>query len=142
MELHPYLQQQSFVDLHKKLGIQVTAYGPLGGTNPMYKERAARKDAPIPLLEHPVLKAIAKERGCTTAQVSIKWNMDRGIVVHPKSQRKDHQKENYDAWAKCKLTESDHQKIKDMEKTVSFRYWDICASQLGLPCYTGLERDD
>jgi alcohol dehydrogenase (NADP+) len=108
----------------------------------MYVERAKRADAPPPLLKNPVLVEIGKARSCTPAQVAIKWNMERNITVHPKSQRKDHQKENFDAYANCKLTAEDMQKIKDIEKTWSFRFWDICTTQLGLPCYKGLERND
>ena len=134
-ELHPYLQQTSFVEYHKQKNITVTAYAPLGNTNPSYASRARRA---TPLLQNPVLVAIAKERGCTPAQVSLKWNMDRGVVVHPKSQHKDRQKENFEAYTKCKLTEEDHAKITELGKN-PVRFWEICSTLLRLPCYVGLE---
>lgn len=143
-ELHPYLQQRSFVDYHKKLGIQITAYASLGDANPEYYKmgRAGRKDAPPSLLKNTVITSIAKERGCTPAQVALKWALDQGFGIHPKAAQKSHQKENIEALTKCNLTPEDHVKIKDMDKTWTFRYWDICKSILGLQCYTGLERND
>jgi diketogulonate reductase-like aldo/keto reductase len=78
IELHPYLQQNDFVDLHEKLGVGLTAYAPLGDTNPAYRAggiaggRFMREGHPAPLLTNPVLTQIAQRRGCTTAQVSLK----------------------------------------------------------------------
>lgn len=134
-ELHPYLQQTAFVNYHKAKNITVTAYAPLGNTNPSYASRARRA---APLLSNPVLVGIAKDRGCTPAQVSLKWNMDRGVVVHPKTQRKERQKENFEAYTKCKLTEEDHKKIEELGKK-PVRFWEICSTLLRLPCYAGLE---
>lgn len=94
---------------------------------------------PPPLLTNTVLKEIADERGCTVAQVSIAWNLKRGILsVHPRASQISHQKENFNAY-KCELDDEDMEKIKDIEKTYKFRMWDPCPVQLGLPCYLGLE---
>lgn len=134
-ELHPYLQQQAFVDYHKAKNITVTAYAPLGNTNPSYALRARRA---TPLLQNPVLKEIAAARGCTPAQVSLKWNMDRGVIPHPKTQRKERQKENFEAWTKCQLTDADRAKIKELGAKPQ-RFWEICSVMLRLPCYGGLE---
>ncbi|KAE9988883.1 hypothetical protein EG328_005593 [Venturia inaequalis] len=134
-ELHPYLQQQAFVDYHKAKNITVTAYAPLGNTNPSYVLRARRA---TPLLQNPVLKEIAAARGCTPAQVSLKWNMDRGVIPHPKTQRKERQKENFEAWTKCQLTDADRAKIKELGAKPQ-RFWEICSMMLRLPCYGGLE---
>jgi len=145
IELHPYLQQNAFVALHQQKGIALTAYAPLGDTNPAYRAggiaggRFMKAGKLTPLLQNPVLAAIGKERGCTVAQVSLAWNLKRGIKsVHPKAAQVVHQKENFDAY-KCKLQDSDMAKILAIDKTTKFRMWDPCPVQLGLPCYLGLE---
>lgn len=67
MELHPYLQQTSFLELHKQHNITVIGYAPLGNINPAYRLRAARAGAPGKLLEDLVLNEIGNARGCTAA---------------------------------------------------------------------------
>ncbi|TID19088.1 aldehyde reductase [Venturia nashicola] len=146
LELHPYLQQTRFVAFHRSVGIPLTAYAPLGDTNPAYRKggiaggRFMKANAPLPLLQNPVLASIAKERGCTPAQVSIAWNLKRGILsVHPRASQVAHQIENFEGATNCELETEDMVKIRNIQKTVKFRMWDPCPSQLGLPCYLGLE---
>jgi len=150
IELHPYLQQNSFVDLHNKHNIKLSAYAPLGDTNPAYRGdpakasggmtggRYSRTDHPSPLLQHPILVDIGRVRGCTPAQVALAWNIKRGISVHPKAARVDHIKDNFGAY-KCALQEEDMQKIQGIDKTIKFRMWDPCPKVLGLPCFVGQE---
>lgn len=96
--------------------------------------------APTPLLQNPVLTSIAKERNCTVAQVSIAWNLKRGILsVHPRASRVDHQLENFKGATECDLEFTDMLAIRNIERSVKFRMWDPCPTQLGLPCYLGLE---
>jgi diketogulonate reductase-like aldo/keto reductase len=145
IELHPYLQQNSFVALHKEKGVMLTAYAPLGDTNPAYRAggmtggRYMRVGHPPPLLTNPTLVDIGRARGCTPAQVAMAWNLNRGIAVHPKAAQLAHQKENFDAY-KCALKDEDMLKIQAIEKTYKpFRMWDPCPTTLGLPCYVGQE---
>lgn len=79
MELHPYLQQTSFLELHKQHNITVTGYAPLGNKNPAYRLRAARAGAPGKL-EDLVLNEIWNAKGCTAAQISLAWNLRRGLL--------------------------------------------------------------
>lgn len=85
IELHPYLQQNDFVELHKKLGVGLTAYAPLGDTNPAYRlggiagGRYMRPNHPPPLLNNNVLVAIGRARGCTPAQVALKVSFQDAI---------------------------------------------------------------
>lgn len=96
--------------------------------------------APLPLLQNRVLASIGKERGCTPAQVSIAWNLKRGILaVHPRASRVDHQIENFKGAFECDLEWEDMRAIREIEESVRYRMWDPCPSQLGLPCYLGLE---
>jgi alcohol dehydrogenase (NADP+) len=134
IELHPYLQQNSFVAAHRRYNITLTAYAPLADTNPSYLGdpgrakggmtggRYSRSDRPSPLLQNPVLVEIGKARNCTPAQVALAWNMRRGIPVHPKAARIDHIKENFDAY-KCDVKEHDVVQIEELGRDVKFRVW-------------------
>jgi alcohol dehydrogenase (NADP+) len=134
IELHPYLQQNSFVAAHRRHNITLTAYAPLGDTNPSYLGdagrakggmtggRYSRPERPTPLLQNPVLLAIAKARNCTTAQVALAWGMRRGIPVHPKTARSDHIKENFEAY-QCNVVEHDVAQIEELGRDVKFRVW-------------------
>ena len=75
IELHPRLPQTSLVEYCKAKGIVVTAYSPLG--------RGDVKKAG--LLSSPVVERIAKDKGVSPAAVLLRWNMQRGVVVIPKS---------------------------------------------------------
>jgi len=134
IELHPYLQQNDFVEYHKRVGIKLVAYAPLGNTNPEYKYRAHMTK---PMLEDVVLNRIAKKRGCASAaQVALAWNVKRGIPVIPRAGKDAHQIENYKTLQQCMLTDADMASIKRLD--IKARYWDMCCS-LGLPCYLGLD---
>ncbi|PQE06048.1 putative aldo keto reductase family s protein [Rutstroemia sp. NJR-2017a BBW] len=109
MELHPYLQQSSWVATHKALGISLTAYSPLGNTNPTYDSR--HKSIPA-LLENQVLKEIAQERNCTMAQVALKWGMGRGVSVIPKSSHREWIRENLAAGEECELGYADLKRLR------------------------------
>ncbi|KAK7546783.1 aldehyde reductase [Phyllosticta citricarpa] len=75
IELHPYFQQPALLDWHKKNGIVVEAYSPLG--NNIYNLPRAVDD--------PEVQAIANDVGKSPAQVLIQWAIQRGTVVLPKS---------------------------------------------------------
>ncbi|KAK7723342.1 hypothetical protein SLS57_004536 [Botryosphaeria dothidea] len=114
-ELHPYLQQTEWVEFHQSHGIHVTAYSPLGNTNPTYRSSSrpanSRKSKKTPLLlENPELSSIAEQRGCTTAQVALAWGLQRGASVIPKSSHEKWIKENFES-LECGLVDSDLDKI-------------------------------
>ena len=79
IELHPRFQQHALRAVHDKLGIKTKSWSPLG--------RAA-------FLADPVIAAIAKRHGKTAAQVVIRWHLDSGLIVIPKSVRPERLKEN------------------------------------------------
>ncbi|TVR47963.1 MAG: aldo/keto reductase [Puniceicoccaceae bacterium] len=70
IERHPYCANADTVAYCRERGIQVEAYSPL-----------ARKAA----LEDPVLQAIANSHSKSTAQIMLRWQLQQGIVVIPKS---------------------------------------------------------
>ena len=84
VELHPYLQQEGLVKTCQKFGIQVTAYAPLASPGFPYNDYTKTK-----LLEHQTLKDIAEKHGKTTAQIALAWNLQRGVIVIPKSTNND-----------------------------------------------------
>lgn len=136
-ELHPYLQQLDFVQFHKDNGIDVTAYSPLANLNPTYGSPGESKDAPPSLLVNEDITEIAKERGCTNAQVALAWGMGRGHSVIPKSQHADRIKENY-ASANCKLEEEDYITIEKLGKKYLKRF-NNPSDGWGVSLFEGLE---
>jgi 2,5-diketo-D-gluconate reductase A len=71
IELHPYLQQAELRSVHAKHGIATEAWSPLGQGKG--------------LLEDKTLAQIAAKHGKTPAQVAIRWQLQQGHVVIPKS---------------------------------------------------------
>jgi alcohol dehydrogenase (NADP+) len=65
IELHPSLQQKSFLEFHKSKGIHVTAYSPFGNQNDFYGSKESK------LIDDPVLVAIGKKYGKTGAQIAL-----------------------------------------------------------------------
>ncbi len=71
-ECHPYLAQEDLIDLCARKGIACAAYSPLGGKG-------------SPVLEDPALAAVAAKYGKSPAQIVLRWNVQRGVIVLPKS---------------------------------------------------------
>ena len=87
-EIHPYYQEPEVVPYIQKLGITVQGWYPLGGRGHTAK-----------LLADPELKAIAAAHDVSVAQVILRWNLQRGVVVIPGSANPEHIKENLDLFA-------------------------------------------
>jgi diketogulonate reductase-like aldo/keto reductase len=75
-ECHPYLTQEPLIEFCEKEGIACEAWGPLGGRN-------------SPLVDNPALKAIGAKYEKSAAQVMLRWNLQRGLIVLPKSVHKE-----------------------------------------------------
>ena len=83
IELHPRFQQKELAAYHTEHGIITESWSPLGqGT----------------LLENPTLKALAQKHGRTPAQVVIRWHLDRGYIVIPKSVTPSRIRKNFDVF--------------------------------------------
>lgn len=79
VEMHPFLHQRALLELCAARRIQVEAYSPL--------VRGERMD-------HPVVQRVAGAVGKTAAQVLLRWGLQRGMVVIPKSVRRERIAEN------------------------------------------------
>ena len=84
-EIHPYYQEQEVVPYIQSLGIVTQGWYPFGG-----------RGHTAELLGDPVISAIAENHGVTSAQVILRWNLQRGVVVIPGSSNPDHIRENLD----------------------------------------------
>lgn len=82
-EIHPYYQETEVVPYMQKKGIVMQAWYPLGG-------RGNRRE----LLSDQTIVEIANDHNKSTAQVILRWHLQRGIVVIPGSSNSDHIKEN------------------------------------------------
>lgn len=90
IEVHPFHAQFEMVKLCEKFGIKITAYGPIGAPG-----RPATQEAGLPvLMEDPIVTTLAKQHTKTPAQILIRFAIQRGIVVIPKSVKKDRVYEN------------------------------------------------
>jgi 2,5-diketo-D-gluconate reductase A len=83
VELHPRFQQKELTAYHAEHGIITESWSPLGqGT----------------LLEDPTLEALARKHDKTAAQIVIRWHLDRGYIVIPKSVTASRIRENFDVF--------------------------------------------
>lgn len=80
MEMHPYLEQNEFLQFHKDHGIHVTAYSPFGNQNESYQ-----LGGELRLFEHPKVVEMAKKLNVSPASILIAWALKRGTSVIPKS---------------------------------------------------------
>jgi len=112
VELHPYLQQTELVKYCHDNDIVVEAYSPLG--TPGFK----KENAPT-VLEDSTLVEIGKKYGKTSAQVSLRWALQRGTIPLPKSVNPERLRQNFSVFD-FSLSEEDMKKIKSIDK--NYRY--------------------
>ena len=85
VELHPFFQQENALALMKEYGVQPEAWGPFAEGN-------------HGIFTHPVLTAIGQKYGKSAAQVALRWNVQRGVAVIPKSVHKERMEHNLAIW--------------------------------------------
>ncbi len=103
-EIHPYYQENDVIPYIQSLGIVVQGWYPLGG-------RGHTRE----LLNDGTIKAIAKAHGVTSAQVILRLNLQKGVVVIPVSSNPDHIRENLDLFG-FELTDEEMDEINVLDR--------------------------
>lgn len=85
IELHPFFAQEEALKLMEEYHIVPEAWGPFA-------------EGKHGIFTHPVLTAIGKKYGKSAAQVALRWNIQRGVVVIPKSIHQDRMAQNIAIW--------------------------------------------
>lgn len=101
VELHPFFQQEDALALMKEYGVRPEAWGPFAEGN-------------RGIFTHPVLSSIGEKYGKSAAQVALRWNVQRDVVVIPKSVHKDRIEQNMNIWD-FELSEEDMNEIAKLD---------------------------
>lgn len=101
VELHPFFQQPDALKLMQEYGVTPEAWGPFAEGN-------------HGIFTHPVLTAIGEKYGKSPAQVALRWNVQRGVVVIPKSVKAERMAQNFDIWD-FTLSEEDMAEIAKLD---------------------------
>lgn len=102
IERHPHYQRAEHLAIMKEFGVQPEAWAPFAeGLKGMFTE--------------PVFQKIGKKYGKTPAQVILRWNVQSGVIVIPKSVHKDRMAQNLDIWD-FNLDEGDLREIATLDK--------------------------
>ena len=102
VELHPFFAQEEALKVMKEYGVAPQAWGPFAeGKHGIFTD--------------PELTAIGQKYGKTAAQVVLRWNVQRGVSVLPKSVHVDRMEQNFDIWD-FTLTDDDMAVISAKDK--------------------------
>ncbi|XP_026957591.1 aldo-keto reductase family 1 member D1 isoform X4 [Sagmatias obliquidens] len=115
VECHPYFTQPKLLKFCQQHDIVIIAYSPLGTSrNPSWVNVSSP-----PLLKDALLNSLGKKYNKTAAQVVLRFNIQRGVVVIPKSFNPERIKENFQIFD-FSLTEEEMKDIEDLNKNVRF----------------------
>ncbi|KAG1662132.1 1,5-anhydro-D-fructose reductase [Nymphon striatum] len=109
IECHPYFNQEDLVKGCQELGVSVTAYSPLATP-----ERLPGMTETPQLLSNEVLVDIAKKYNKSAAQIALRYQLERNVIIIPKSTNSDRIKQNFDVMD-FKLTEEDMKRINALD---------------------------
>jgi D-xylose reductase len=91
VEMHPYLAQEKLVRFCREEGIAVTSFSPLGAASYFQLGMATPDEA---VLDQSVVREVAARHGKSPAQVVLRWGVQRGTAVIPKTSRRERLPEN------------------------------------------------
>ena len=103
-EIHPYYQEQDVVPFIQEKGIVVQCWYPLGG-----------RGYTAELLNNETICTIAAAHGVSSAQVILRWDLQRGIVVIPGSSNPDHIRESLNLFS-FELTSEEMEQIAALDR--------------------------
>lgn len=103
-EIHPYYQENDVIPFIQDLGIVMQGWYPLGGRG--YTQA---------LLNDPLIKEIANAHNVSSAQVILRWNLQKSVVVIPGSSNPDHIKENTELFH-FSLTDEEMKRINALDR--------------------------
>ncbi len=110
-EIHPYYQEKEVISYMQNLGIVVNGYSPFGGRGHTQE-----------LFGDKVVSSIAMAHGVTSAQVILRWNLQREVIVIPGSSNPDHIKENLDVFG-FELTEAEMEQIGSLNRNEKHEWY-------------------
>jgi len=118
LECHAYWPQNELHELCKKLNILMTAYAPIGSPGTRVGAlQSSVKDRPV-LMEEETVKTIAAKYNKSPSQVLLRWLVQRGINVIPKSTNANRIKENFTIFD-FKLSDEDFNKLSNLPRRES-----------------------
>lgn len=102
LERHPHYQRKEDLEIMDELKVQPQAWAPFAeGLKGMFDE--------------PILKEIAEKYDKTVAQIILRWNVQQGVIVIPKSVHRERMRENLDIW-NFKIEDADMERIGSLDK--------------------------
>lgn len=119
VECHPYLAQRSLRRLCRSANIAVVAFSPFGAAGRQSGEDAAA----VPLREAAV-QSLADARGCSAAQLILKWLLQEGLAVIPKSSDPGRLRENLAVADLPALTDAELSGLRSLDRGVRFNNFD------------------
>ena len=120
VELHPFFTQTAALDTMKRYGVVPMAWAPLAeGKHGIFKD--------------PEMTEIRKKYGKTAAQVALRWNTQRGVVIIPKSSHAERMAQNLDIWD-FSLTDEEMETVsgKDIGHSEIINHFDPATVQMCL----------
>lgn len=117
VECHPLWQQKKLRHYCQSQNILIAGYSPLGAPGSSF--------AKVSVLDHPIINEVAKKLGKPAAQVVLRWGVQSGHCILPKSTNPDRLRSNFDIldWS---IPEEDMQKIATMEQVRLLRSDNMC----------------
>lgn len=101
VEIHPFFAQAGAIATMAEYKVQPEAWGPMA-------------EGRHGIFTHPVLTEIGAKYEKTAAQVALRWNVQRGVVIIPKSTHKERMEENLNIWD-FSLNDEDMEKIAALD---------------------------
>lgn len=122
VEYHPFWQQKKLRDFCNSVGVHLSGYSPLGSPGMAVGSTE--------LLNHPTMIEIGKKHGRSPAQVILRWGIEQGVSLLPKSYSPARIEHNFDIWG-FKLTEEDHELISKFDQRKFWRGERWCNPETG-----------